>query len=218
WAIPAVLRLALIENLRRIATRLTSGHHDRGLAADWAERMVAVVESKPTDLILVLADMARTELELSGPFLAELTRHLQAHGPHFALANTWLEQRLSEQGLTVEQLVRADGQAQASDQVSIGNSINGLRGLSSTNWRKFVEGHSVVERELRGDPSGVYPEMDFTTRDRYRHIVEVIARRSRTTELAVAQKANQLAAESRASQPDDRASHVGYYLIGRGRP
>src|SRR5439155_10300803 len=143
--IPAVLRLALIENLRRIAKRLMSGHHDRAIAMDWGDRMVTVVESKPTDLILALADMARAEPDLSGAFLAELTRHLQGHGPHFALVNTWLEQRLSEQGLTVEQLVRADGQAQASDQVSIGNSIGGLRALSATDWREFVEGHLVLE-------------------------------------------------------------------------
>jgi cellobiose phosphorylase len=161
--------------------------------------------------------MARADVALSGPFLAELTRRLQGQGPHFALVNTWLEQRMSEDGSTVEQLVRADGQAQASDQVSIGNGISGLRGLSSTNWRDFVEAHSVVERELRTDPAGVYPKMDFTTRDRYRHVVEVIARRSRSTELAVAQKANQLAEQQRTSESPDRASHVGYYLIGRGR-
>ena len=54
-----MLRLALIENLRRVAVRIASARRDRDLAGDWAERMVSVVEQKPTDLILVLADMAR---------------------------------------------------------------------------------------------------------------------------------------------------------------
>ena len=59
WAIPIMLRLALIENLRRVAVRLEAGLRDRVSATEWAERMVGVVEQNPSDLILVLADMAR---------------------------------------------------------------------------------------------------------------------------------------------------------------
>ena len=66
WAVPIMLRLALIENLRRVAARLASRTQDRDLAADWAERMVEVVEQNPTDLILVMADMARANPPLSG--------------------------------------------------------------------------------------------------------------------------------------------------------
>ena len=66
WALPLMLRLALIENLRRVAVRIAAARRDRDLAGDWAERMVSVVEQKPTDLILVLADMARANPPLSG--------------------------------------------------------------------------------------------------------------------------------------------------------
>ena len=217
WAVPIMLRLALIENLRRVAVRLAVGRRDRDAASDWAERMLRVVERNPTDLVLVLADMARADPDLSGAFLAELTRHLQGQSPHFAFAQSWLEHRLSEQGLTIERLVLAEGQAQAADQVSIGNSISSLRFLSSTDWRQFVESQSVVEKALREDPAGVYADMDFATRDRYRHAVEQIARRSRLSEYEVAHKAIQLAAAQAADQPKDRKAHVGYYLIDRGR-
>ena len=116
-----------------------------------------VVEQNPTDLILVMADMARANPPLSGAFLAEMTRHLQGQSPHFAFANSWLEHRLSEQGLTIEQLVLAEGQAQAADQVSMGNSITSLRFLSSNDWREFVENHSLVEQILREDPAASTP-------------------------------------------------------------
>ena len=180
--------------------------------------MVDVVEQKPTDLILVLADMARDNPPLSGAFLAELTRHLQGQNPNFAFANSWLEHRLADQGLTTEQLVRAEGQAQAADQVSIGNSINSLRFLNSNDWRRFVGDHSLVEQTLADDPSGIYAKMDFLTRDRYRHAVEAIARRSSHTEYDVARKAVQLAENLARERPGDRAAHVGYYLVDRGRP
>ena len=218
WALPLMLRLALIENLRRVAVRIASARHDRDLANDWAERMVSVVEQKPTDLVLVLADLARANPPLSGAFLAELTRHLQGQNPNFAFAHSWFEHRLADQGLTTEQLVRAEGQFQAADQVSIGNSINSLRFLNSSDWRQFVGEHSLVEQTLAGDPSGIYAKMDFATRDRYRHAVEGITRRSRLTEYDVARKAVQLAEVQAREKPDDRAAHVGYYLVDRGRP
>jgi cellobiose phosphorylase len=215
WAVPIMLRLALIENLRRVAARIAAGRRDRDLAEDWAERMVTAVERNPADLVLVIADMARADPPLSSAFLTELTRHLQ--GSQFAIAHTWLDQRLSEQGFTLEQLLQADGRAQAADQVSIGNSINSLRFLSSADWPKFVESHSVVEQQLRGDPAGVYSNMSFATRDRYRHAVEEIARRGRLTEQQVARKAVHLAQTEAAARPTDRSAHVGYYLIDAGR-
>jgi cyclic beta-1,2-glucan synthetase len=218
WAIPIVLRLALIENLRRVAVRVADGRRDRDSAHDWAERMLRMAEQNPTDLILVLADMARANPPMTSAFLAELTRHLRGQNPYFAFANSWLEHRICEQGVTIEQMVQAEGQAQATDQVSIGNSISSLRFLTSSDWRDFVEMHSIVDQTLRGDPAGIYAGMDFATRDRYRHGVEQIARRSRLSEYDVARRAIQLAEASAKDKPADRSAHVGYYLIDRGRP
>jgi len=218
WALPLMLRLALIENLRRVALRVAVARRQRDAAADWAERMISVAATSPTDLILVLADLARANVNLTGPFLAELTFHLQSQNPSFAFANTWLEQRLADQGMTIEQLVRAEGQSQAADQVSIGNSISSLRFLNANDWREFVDTQSVVEQTLASETSGIYVAMDFSTRDRYRHAVEAISRRSKLTEHEVADCAVRLAAEQAREQPDSRAAHVGYYLVDRGRP
>ena len=48
---------------------------------------------------------------------------------------------------------------------------------------------SLVEQTLRYDPGGVYGRMDFNTRDRYRHIIEKIAKNSLLSEVEVARKA-----------------------------
>ncbi len=56
-----MLRLALIENLRRVAVRIAPARRDRDLAERLGGADGQVVEQKPTDLILVLADMARAE-------------------------------------------------------------------------------------------------------------------------------------------------------------
>ena len=218
WAIPIMLRLALIENLRRVAARIAASAIDRNMAATWASQMLEIAEKDPKSLILVIADMARSNPPMVSSFVAELARRLQGQSPALALPLTWIEQRLSESGLTIEQLVQAESQIQAADQVSISNSIGSLRFLGASNWRAFVETMSVVEHTLHEDPQDVYAKMDFATRDHYRHVVETIAKTSSLSESEVAHLALDLAHESvTAKDGDERAAHVGYYLVDKGR-
>jgi len=219
WAIPIMLRLALIENLRRVAVRMVEGRLARNQADSWADRMAEIAEQDPKSLILATADMARSDPPLVSSFVAEFARRLQGKGVALALPLTWVEQRLSESGLTIERLVQAENQEQAGDQVSIANSIGSLRALGATDWRGFVESVSVVERTLRRDPGGAYGNMDFSTRDRYRHVVESLARRSALSEQEVARLAlrqAQAAAARTSESPGGPESHVGFHLIGDG--
>jgi cellobiose phosphorylase len=219
WAIPIMLRLALIENLRRVGARIATDRTDRNRADYWADQMTEIAEKDPKSLILVIADMARSKPPMVSSFVAELARRLQGQSPALALPLTWIEQRLSESGLTIKQLVQSENQQQAADQVSISNSIGSLRFLGAMDWREFVETMSAVEQVLREDPGGVYGKMDFTTRDRYRHAVEKIAKSSGRSETEVARKAIQSAREGAAKDGrDDRAVHVGFYLIDKGVP
>jgi cellobiose phosphorylase len=215
WAIPIMLRLALIENLRRVGARVAAARIERDRAAAWAEQMAAVAKKDPKSLILVTADMARANPPMASPFVAELALRLQ--GLSLTLPLTWIEQRLSESGLTIEQVVHAENQQQAADQVSISNSIGSLRILGATDWRKFVESTSTVEQALREDPAGVYRGMDFATRDQYRRTVEAIARRSPLAESEVARQAIELA-RAGSGTGDERTQHVGFYLIDQGLP
>jgi cellobiose phosphorylase len=217
WAIPIMLRLALIENLRRVTTRLMISRHDRDLADLWVQRLQHMAEKRPSHLVVVVADMAQSTLPLSSAFVAEFSQRLSSQSPAMHLARTWLEQRLTDQGLFIEQLVQLDSQSQAADQVSVSHTINSLRLLGALDWREFVEAMSQVDQTLRLDPAGVYGKMDFFTRDRYRHSVEAISRHSQLLESEVAQKAIQLAESSAGEKGiQDRTAHVGFYLIGKG--
>ncbi|MEO5559764.1 MAG: glucoamylase family protein [Dokdonella sp.] len=218
WAIPIMLRLALIENLRRAAFRVRSDRRYRNLAGAWAGEMIEIVDNDPKSLILVVSDMARSEPPMRGAFVAELVRRLQGHSASLALPLTWIEQRLQEAGMTIEQLVNATNQEEAADQVSISNSIGSLRLLEATDWREFVESASHVEQILRDDPAGVYPRMDFSTRDNYRHALENLAKRARRSEIDIAQTVVDLARETEILDPAAAFKrHIGYYLVDEGR-
>lgn len=230
WAIPIMLRLALIENLRRVALRLMAEWKDHNLAARWADRMLETAGGERRSMVLAVARMAEEAPPLTDAFVAEFARRLQGQNAAFALPLTWLEERLAENGRSIDAMIQADARRQAADQVTIGNSITSLRSLSAVDWRAFVENLSVVERILREDPAGVYPAMDFATRDHYRHLVERLARANGQTEEDVARAAVDLArkaaGESSSGQGpaetegkedfDSRRIHVGCYLRDDG--
>lgn len=231
WAIPIMLRLAMIENLRRVSARVAAARVYVNQAGDWASQMLTVAESDPKNLILVIADMARSNPPMVGPFVAELARCLQGHGPELALPLSWIKQRLAESSLTIDQLVLSENQQQAADQVSISNTIGSLRFLSAMDWREFVESMSLVEHVLCQDADVVYQSMDFSTRDRYRHVIDRLAKRSpdfaeklAQAEIDVAQAAIALAQsctvplEVGKAGENRHTAHVGYYLIDKGLP
>ncbi|MEO9256900.1 MAG: hypothetical protein ABI207_00885, partial [Crocinitomicaceae bacterium] len=218
WSIPIMLRLALIENIRRISTRIAIDTVDRNLAEYWADKMIETTEREPKDLILIIADMARSNPPIVSAFVSELIRLLRGKGPDLGLVLNWIEQQLSGSGLTSTELVSAENHKQTTDQVSISNSIGSLRLLGAMDWRHFVEANSIVEKILLEDIDGVYGRMDFSTRDNYRHVVELIARKSSSSEWEVARIAIKLTYENMPlADSDQRSAHVGFYLIGKGK-
>ncbi len=216
WAIPIMLRLALIENLRRVVASVTAGRRDRDRAGYWVEQMLESASSDPAKVVLVLADMVKENPPLTIAFVAELASRLQGQGAALMFPISWLEHRMAERGQSVERVFQLVSQDQAAHQVAIGNTIGSLRLLGATDWRDFVDSMSVVEQTLRSDPDGVYPMLDFATRDRYRSTAEGISRRSALSENDVARAALALAAEAR-SRGEGRKADLGYFLIDEGR-
>ena len=216
WAIPIMLRLALIENLRRLSALISEDITNKALADKWADEMVEIVEKDPKNLVLVIADMARSEPPMVSTFVAELYRRLQEKGSSLSLAINWIEQRLSEIGATSNEMIRADNRNQAATQVSVGNCIRSFRFLSTASWKDFVEDTSIVNEILSRDINGIYSKMDFHTRDSYRHAIEKIANCSKLSEQSVTELVLNTAKESDEVNFDKRRSHVGYYLTGKG--
>ncbi|MCC6747930.1 MAG: cyclic beta 1-2 glucan synthetase [Deltaproteobacteria bacterium] len=218
WSVPIMLRLALVENLRRVAQSVSWQRAHRDSALAWAQRINSPGEGHESAL-LVLADMVREDPPFSTAFVAQFTQALQGGGgAPTGFVTAWLEHRLAERGQTIEEVVRCESRSQAADQASMANSIASLRFVNATEWHTFVEAQSATEQILRGEPSGVYGAMDFATRDSYRHVVEALARRRRIDEEEVARTAVALAAEAHARDSDGVGAHVGYLLVDEGRP
>ncbi|HEV3214187.1 MAG TPA: glucoamylase family protein [Vicinamibacterales bacterium] len=209
WAIPIMLRLALVENLCGLAVQALRQKQEREAARKFAVNLIAPEKS-------------RTHLQLaakaSSTFVVELLHSLRDQSVASTAAWRWLQQRLTIQGQSPDELIRTEQHREAVDQLSIANIIGTMRMLSALDWPLFVESVSRVERVLRTDPVSAYADMDLPTRDRYRKSVEQLAKRSRVDEIEIAERAVRLAQTAQRTRPlASRTHHVGYYLISRGR-
>jgi cyclic beta-1,2-glucan synthetase len=218
WAIAIMLRLALVEELRRLAADVVAARRARERARAWGQRLAASPDDPAAVIEEMLRDERRARGSLSAAFVVEVMHWLRDQPSSVAPAWLALQEALHAQDDSPDEMLRLEHQRQAADQLAIGNIITSMRLLSSVDWPLFFERVSLVEKILRDDPAGAYARMDFPTRDRYRHSVEELAKGAKTSEQRIAMRAVEFAREAQQATPQhDRAHHVGYYLISRGR-
>jgi len=209
WAWPSMLKLALIENLRRLAEETTEAR----AAVREADAYVARVDAAGEGMLPPLPKHLHTG------YVLQLLQRLREYGPRLSAVRAAVEAHLSAQDTTSEDAIRSEHQRQAAAQVSVANVITSLRLCSALDWSQFFEAVSLVERALQRDPAGAYGSMDFLSRDRYRQAVEELSQPSGEAQLQVALRSVEKARQAvESGQADDRAAHVGHYLIGKGRP
>ena len=232
WAVAITLRLALVENLRRLAVLIVRAREEREQADKLADKLLELASRQPAALIPLVAERLGKLQKIPQSFVVQLTQRLREQDPAVMPVTDWLEKQLARQAASIEQIIHAEHQRQAATQVTVGNIITSMRLLSTLDWRDFFESVSLIEPLLGADPAGAYSKMEFTTRDRYRHVIERISKQTRANELEVARAAVKLAeaaarvdgqgGEGEAKSKNagylnaDPESHVGFYLVDTG--
>ncbi len=176
WAWPSMLRLALIENLRRLAAKTLEGREERRAADAYVARIDAAGHG----------ELPALPPRLHTAFVVQVLQRIREYGPRLAAVREAVERHLAARGMTSEDAIRAEHQEQAAAQVSVANVIGSLRLCGTLDWSEYIETVSLVERVLQQDPAGVYGAMDFLSRDRYRQAVEELADESGDSQIRVA--------------------------------
>jgi len=213
WALPLMLRIALVDSIRNVCERIDFSRQEWH-RADKIEAQIKINESDTQRISEILNTEIGRNKEVSSSFVEYLLRKLRKHGNCLSTVTALLDKRLHEANTSTEAVIGLEHQMQAEMLVLIGNSITGLRLISDLDWTEIFESLSKVEKILRTDPCGIYTQMDFESRDHYRHEVEKLARAFRISEIIVAEKAVECAAKDMERSPQN---HVGYYLVGKGR-
>jgi cyclic beta-1,2-glucan synthetase len=219
WAVAITLRVVLVENLRRIAERLVRSRNARVEADLLADKVLGTGGQTQVPAETLLHEYENRKLERA--FAVQLVQRLRDLDPRVGPILVWLDKRLAAQGTTSEEIVRAEHQAQAATTVTVRNIITSMRLMTTFDWQTFFESVSLVDDILRN--GSAFAEMDFATRDYYRHAIEDLSRGSRFSEPDVAQRAVNRAHTARARRGpngealDSRYCDPGYYLISHGR-
>jgi cyclic beta-1,2-glucan synthetase len=219
WAVAISLRVVLVENLRRLAERIFHSREARLEADELADSLFgsgALAAQSPANAL------RRFESKpLATAFAVQLVQRLRDLDPKVRPVLRWLDERLAAQGATADDMVHAEHQQQAAMSVTVRNIITSMRLTSEFNWEEFFESVSLVDKILRCDSR--YAEMDFVTRDTYRHAIEDLSRGTGFSEIDVTtrvmDRARLAGVEPHANEQTERDRHTdpGYYLISQGR-
>ncbi|HBE79995.1 MAG TPA: glycosyl transferase family 36, partial [Firmicutes bacterium] len=216
WAVPLLVRVAIIHQLRLIFEEISRVTMPRRQVILWVKQIAPLIASLPNTVNTVLIKIEHG-LDLANPaVLVQLAREFRDSddsGPYLR----WLETRAAAQNLSLETLVTADNGRQIQYRVTVGHLLAGLHEMNHIFWEESFEELSLVEAIMRRDPAAIYPEMDFASRDVFRHKVEKLSRNWKVPEQVIANKVLNLA---NAEMPNTDSSlvsrHIGYYLMGSG--
>lgn len=220
WALPIALRIALVENLRRISEQVVISHEIK-IRVDELEKELLSSKNSPPQ---VIEKITKNLSELLGKseicdcaVISHFSQKLHARTKEIVPACDCIDEYLESKYLDMEDIVRVEHQLQAASQVTVSNIISSMRLLSNTDWQIFFESVSKVEKVLREDPAGAYDKMTFSSRDEYLHSIERLHKKTGYDEVEIAKEAIQMAHHYHSKDLSDiRKNHVGYYLIRSG--
>ncbi len=220
WAIPTMVRLALIEDVRNISQKIKATRMQWRMADDIVDKFW-MGENERTELMIELLKEKVDGLhEENRSYIEHLFYRLRRSGKSYISVLRFIDETLDKYKTSTEIIAQKEHNVQAMSTVSIGNCVMSLKYVATHNWTSLFEAASYVEQILMSDPDQTYPRMDMNSRNHYRIEIEKIAKRYGISELQIAKDAVSLA-QGGYALPDDaelktQRSHVGYYIVGNG--
>ena len=206
WAVAIHLRVALVENLRRLSEQIIRARQARAKADELADRLLGLSGRPAEHADDVLSRLG--DAPLAGAFAVQLLQRLRDQDSSIMPALAWLNKKLSTQETSPSEVVAQEHQAQGAANVTVRNIITSMRWMSSIDWEEFFESVSLVDEVLCAAPG--FSAMDFETQSLYRTQIEVLSRGSGRSEIEVAREALLLA--RKAARESGQAAHPG---VGR---
>lgn len=207
WAISITLRIVMIENLRRLSAKIVGSQMARKKADLIADELLGLVHINHSSTLVrtfdeILKELRSSDDPLKPGFAVQLIQRLRFQDSKVAPVLKLIEERLEAFCIKADKIVSEEHNNQTVANATVRNIITSMRLMSAFDWQEFFEEVSLVDEVFRSDP--LYQEMDFTTRDRYRHGLEELARGLPISEIDIAKMAI-------------RKGNLGHYLISFGR-
>lgn len=202
WAIPLMLRIALIRNIAMITDSIADVQQEK-LKGKYAAYKI-IDENKDDKIRSILNKIEKQSVnEL---FLESMVKTLKDNSIEKDIVWNFIDE-LNTDKSTLNEI---------NTEESISKCISSLRTIESADWRKFFNEVSKVEEILNRDPSNTYGDMEFKSKDYYRHQIERLSRKFNVDEITLTKVAYELALEKEKKGDELYKRHIGYYLIDDG--
>ncbi len=198
WAIAIHLRVALVENLRRLAQLIVRSHQARARADELADRLLGLSGWRAETGEQILRRLG--DGPLADAFAMQLFQRLRDQDLSVLPVLDRLNEMLSAQETSADEVIAREQHAQGAANVTVCNIITSMHWMSSVDWTGFFESVSLVDETLRAVPG--FADMDSETRSLCRTQIELLSRGSGHTELEVAQDAVRLARDAGRESTD----------------
>ncbi|OPL09700.1 MAG: hypothetical protein AVO33_06055, partial [delta proteobacterium ML8_F1] len=205
WNFNTLLIFALIEKIREVSETI----HSHQLSKQQA---CALDLSHPGEALKSIKAHFLSSPTLSPIYIETLTKRIKELPGETLAISDFVTEKLREYHTTLEKTIQLSHMTQSTQDITIGNLFMSLNRINRFDWHHIFEAACLVEGLLARDPGGVYPRMDFPSRNYYRKKLETLSRKNGVRELDVAKAALAL-----AQGKTEKKGHVGYYLIGEGR-
>jgi cyclic beta-1,2-glucan synthetase len=201
YELPAMLQLALIENIKNISFRIIAGQLQKFKVESLIERIIKNKEQSKQRFHKYRGINLNNEASSYVEYLIYLLKKMGKKGkPYLDI----LEDEINKIGTTSAEIVKAEHYDMAVRRVSISNSILSIKNITRLNWNSIFENISPIEKILLEDD--FYERLDFDTKEMYRKSIKRIANKADVSEIYVATMVVEAAIESNA--------HIGEFLIG----
>ena len=200
WDINLFFKIALIERIKDICMKIYSSQMQKVKVESIIERLV---EKKPNNELRFKASSheylkaIETYSENKYTFIEYLSYKLKKYGKKGIPYLNILEEEINKQGLSLGEVIKKEHFDIALKKVAMGNSIKSIHALQRMNFLEIFEKINGVEEILRQDPSNIYENMDFKTKEYYRNRIKEIASKTKISEIYIAKKALELAKKRR---------------------
>ena len=220
WALPSVIRLALIENIRHLSEDIKRTQVQWHRADDVFDQWM-LGEDQDRFMKSFRESLIKMD-DVDPAFVEHLFYRLRRSSHGYVEVLNIMDENLVQLGTSTQAITQKEHNTQSLNTVLMGNCITSLRYFTSMDWSELFESVSFIDQILRQDPDGTYPLMDLQTRNYYRSEIEKMASIHGVSELFIARQAIKLATKTyqKALTVNDpnlvKASHVGYYVVGKG--
>lgn len=196
WDINLFFKIALIERIREICNKIYISQMQKVKVESIIERLV---ENKPKAELKFVPQtkVFQSYGENSYAFIEYMAYRLRKYGKKGIAYLNILEEEISKQGLSLQEVIKKEHFDIALKKVAIGNSIKSIHALQRMDFLEMFENINGVEDILRKDPSGVYERMDYKTKEYYRNTIKEIAKKTKISEIYIAKKVIELAIKRR---------------------